>query len=214
MVEPNLEEHYRLIVENIHDYAIFTMDPQGRVTSWNPGVERVLGYGEEEFIGQPSSLVFTPEDIQQGVHKQELKAALSEGRAVDEHWHVRKDGSRFFASGVVTPLWDEGGNLKGFSKVMRDITERKRAEEEIRQLTESLERRIEERTAELGTFLARLKESERRFATLLGHIPGMVYRALNEENWPMEFVSEYAQELTGYPSETFLRGDLSEGWQP
>ncbi len=91
----NLEEHYRLIIETVHDYAIFTVDPQGRHTSWNPGVEHVLGYGEEEFIGQPSSLIFTPEDIERGAHEQGLKTALSEGRAVDERWHVCQDGGRF-----------------------------------------------------------------------------------------------------------------------
>lgn len=104
MAERNSEEHYRLIVENVRDYAIFTTDPEGRHTSWNPGVEHILGYGEEEFIGQPFSLVFTPEDIRQGAHQQELGTALSEGRAQDERWHVRKDGTHFFASGIVTPL--------------------------------------------------------------------------------------------------------------
>jgi PAS domain S-box-containing protein len=148
-VERNFKEHYHLMVKNVKDFAIFTMDPRGNNTSWNPGVGQVLGYKEEEFIGQPCSLIFTTEDIQQGVPEQELKKALSEGRALDERWYLRKDGSRFFASGVLTPLRDESGNLKGFSKMVRDITERKRAEQEIRQLNETLERRVEERTAEL-----------------------------------------------------------------
>ncbi len=194
-MERNLEEHYRLIIENVEDHAIFTVDPQGRHTSWAPGVEKILGHTEEEFVGRPSSLIFTPEDIEQGAHEQELETALSEGRAVEERWHVRRDGSRFFSSGIVTPLWDEGGNLKGFSKVMRDTTERKRGEEEIRRLNESLEGRVEERTAEL-------RESQERFRRAFEGSPiGMALTSLDRQYLQ---VNRALCEMLGYSEEELV----------
>jgi len=128
------EERLRLLVENVKDYAIFMLDPDGRVASWNIGAERVLGYQEAEIVGQPFSRFFTPEAIQQGVPEQELRQAMAEGQSEYERWHVRKDGTWFWATEVSTALRDETGTLRGFSKVMRDITERKRAEEERAQL--------------------------------------------------------------------------------
>lgn len=125
------EERFRLLVEGVRDYAIFMLDPEGHIVSWNPGVKRILGYEEAEFIGQPVSIIYTPEDIEQGVHQQEMKMAAAEGRAEDERWHIRRDGTRFWASGVVDPTYNGQGRLRGFSKVMRDITERKAAEERI-----------------------------------------------------------------------------------
>ncbi len=122
------EERFRLLVEGVHDYALFMTDVQGQIISWNPGVERLLGYSEAEIIGQPFSCIFTPEDIAQGASEQELNDAARKDRASDERWHVRKDGTRFFATGVVHPLRDTYGNLRGFAKVLQDITERKRLE--------------------------------------------------------------------------------------
>jgi PAS domain S-box-containing protein len=125
------EEQYRLLMENVKDYGIFLLDTQGRVVTWNAGAERTLGYKEAEIVGQPFARIFTPEDIDQEQPEHELRTAAEKGRVEDERWHVRKDGSRFWASGVVTPLWDEGGRLRGFAKILRDITERKRTEEEL-----------------------------------------------------------------------------------
>jgi PAS domain S-box-containing protein len=99
-----------------------------------PGAEHILGYQEAEILGQPGSIIFTPEDLQQGADQQELEKAVTEGRAEDERWHVRKDGTLFWASGITTPLPDETGQLRGFCKIMRDFTERKRAEDERNQL--------------------------------------------------------------------------------
>ncbi len=130
------EERFRLLLENVQDYAIVFLDPQGRFTRSSLGAERILGYQEAEILGQPGSIIFTPEDIQQGVDQQELETAVREGRAEDERWHVRKDGTWFWGSGIVTPLRDEMGQLRGFSKIMRDYTERKRAEDERNQLLE------------------------------------------------------------------------------
>src|SRR5438045_3169484 len=89
-------ELFRLLVENTRDYAIFVVDLQGRVLTWNPGAERVLGYAEGEVLGQPSSVLFTPEDRRQGIPEEELRTALREGRVADDRWLVRKDGSRFW----------------------------------------------------------------------------------------------------------------------
>ncbi len=125
------ERMFHLLMENVKDFAIFMLDPEGRIVSWNTGAERILGYKEPEIIGQPFGVIFTPEDIGRKRPEFELQLAREAGRAEDERWHLRKDGSRLWASGVVTPLLDEHGNLQGFAKILRDITERKRAEEQL-----------------------------------------------------------------------------------
>ena len=101
------EEYLRLMVESVKDVAIFTVDPQGRIVSWNPGAEHLFGYAEPEILGQGIDVIFTPEDRDAGVPERELATAAAKGRASDERWHLRKDGSRFFASGVVSPIFDE-----------------------------------------------------------------------------------------------------------
>lgn len=124
------EERFRMLLENVQDYAIVFLDNQGLVTRWSAGAECILGYQEAEILTKPSSIIFTPEDLEQGADKQELETAVREGRAEDERWHVRKDGSRFWGSGIVSPLRNETGQLRGFAKIMRDFTDRKRAEDE------------------------------------------------------------------------------------
>ncbi|MCL1467857.1 response regulator [Argonema galeatum] len=128
------EERFRMLLENVKDYAIFFLDTDGRITRWSIGAERILGYREAEILGQPISIIFTPEDLECGADKQELSKAVEEGRGEDERWHLRKGGSRFWASGIVTPLRDATGQLRGFAKIMRDFTERKQAEDERAQL--------------------------------------------------------------------------------
>jgi len=125
-------ELFRLLVENVKDYAIFVVDPEGLVRSWNPGAERLLGYSEGEIIGQPAALFFTPEDVQGGVPRREMGKAVKTGCGEDERWHVRKDGSRFWSGGTITPLWDEGPNLWGFAKIMRDRTSQKRSDDALK----------------------------------------------------------------------------------
>jgi PAS domain S-box-containing protein len=122
-------ELYRLLVENVRDYAIFVLDPAGCVQSWNPGAERLLGYTEDEIIGQSAEIFFTPEDRAAGVPQREIQQSLTEGRGNDDRWHVRQDGSRFWSGGMMTPLFDDGGTLRGFAKIMRDRTEWKQAED-------------------------------------------------------------------------------------
>lgn len=124
------EDSYRKAIEDIRDYAIFMMDADGLVTNWNLGAQHILAYTEDEIVGKHGAKFFTAEDRSKSVPEKELATAAAVGRAEDERWHVRKDGSRFWASGVVTPVRDHTGELIGFSKVMRDMTERNRLTEE------------------------------------------------------------------------------------
>jgi len=126
------EGQLQLMVESVKDYAIFSIDPEGRVATWNTGAERLFGYAEAEILGQGSDVLFTPEDRAEGVPGGERGKAESTGHAEDERWHMRKDGGRFLASGMVNPIRDEAGRLRGFTKVARDITRRKQDEEAAR----------------------------------------------------------------------------------
>ena len=119
------EEHFRMLVESAHDYAIFMLDLQGRVVSWNRGAERVTGFPENEILGQPGAILFTPEDRTAGIPELGMRLAAETGKAVDERWHLRKDGARFWASGAMTVAQDSHRARRGFVKIMRDQTERK-----------------------------------------------------------------------------------------
>jgi formate hydrogenlyase transcriptional activator len=125
------EERFRVLLEGVKDYAIFMLDLQGRVASWNSGAERIKGYRAEEILGHHFSKFYTAEDIEQGRPDHGLSVAAAQGRFEDEGWRVRKDSSRFWANVIITALRDSSGNLRGFSKVTRDFTERKRAEEAL-----------------------------------------------------------------------------------
>jgi two-component system CheB/CheR fusion protein len=142
------EERLLLLVESVLDYSIIIQDNSGRVESWNPGAERMFGYTEAEAVGQHISLIFTPEDRAHGAAEEEMKTAREHGRAADERWHLRKDGSRFYVSGVLTAL--RHSELLGYAKIARDLTEGKRAEEELQRSREELELRVVERTRELA----------------------------------------------------------------
>ncbi len=142
------EERLRLLIESVRDYAIFTLTPDGHVATWNSGAGRIFGYAGAEIVGQSGAILFTPEDRERGVPADEMKTAAATGRAADERWHLRKDGTRFYASGVMTPLLRDG-ELNGFAKVARDLTEQKVAQEELRRSRDHLEARVGERTSEL-----------------------------------------------------------------
>ena len=133
------EERFRLIVSNIEDYAIIVLNPEGQVTSWNGGAQHIKGYSADEILGRHFSIFYPGEDTAAGKPDFELKCAREEGRFEDENWRVRKDGSRFWANVVVTPLRDDGGTLRGFVKITRDVTERRRAEQEIMRRSLELE---------------------------------------------------------------------------
>ncbi|MDT3397385.1 PAS domain-containing sensor histidine kinase [Streptomyces sp. B1866] len=120
-----------LLVRNVVDYAIFLLDTSGHIASWNPGAERMKGYRSEEIIGKHFSVFYPPEDIAADKPGRELEIAVAEGRLEDEGWRVRQDGTRFWANVVITALIDDTGELRGFGKVTRDLTERRRAEQAL-----------------------------------------------------------------------------------
>jgi PAS domain S-box-containing protein len=128
------EQQYRLLVESVSDHAIFMLDVAGRVVSWTPAAERLLGYRADDIIGQPFTLFFTPEDRQRGLPEQEMRMAEATGRAEAEGWRVRQDGSRFWGDEMMSPIRGVSGDLEGFAKVVRDLTDRQRAELEREQL--------------------------------------------------------------------------------
>lgn len=132
------EARYRRLIEAVVDYAIFQLDPAGNVTTWNPGAERIKGYTPQEIIGRSFSQFYTPEDLQLGVPQRALSEAAEQGRFEAEGWRMRKDGSRFWASVVIDRITDEAGNIVGFAKVTRDVTDRKQAQEELKHVQEQL----------------------------------------------------------------------------
>jgi PAS domain S-box-containing protein len=130
------DEAFRLLVDGVRDYAIFMLDPEGRIASWNQGAARIKGYSAQEIIGQHFSVFYSPEEVADGVCERELEEALTEGHVEAEGWRFRKDGSRFWATVVITTLYDDTGTHRGFAKVTRDLTERKQAQDAKRRLNE------------------------------------------------------------------------------
>jgi PAS domain S-box-containing protein len=137
------EECFRTLVESVRDYAIYMLDAEGRVATWNSGAERIEGYEAEEVIGKPFSIFFSPEEVQSGKPQQVLQAAATEGRYEEEGWRTRKDGSRYWSQVVYAAVRDDNGRLTGFAKVARDITDRKRALEELRRSEELFRKLVE-----------------------------------------------------------------------
>jgi len=123
------EERFRLLVQGVRDYAIFMLDPTGRITTWNTGAQRIKGYTSDEVIGKHFSIFYTPEDLESGKPARELQIATKTGVYEEEGWRLRKDGTRFWASVVITALHKPDGSLIGFGKVTRDLTERRAAQE-------------------------------------------------------------------------------------
>ena len=127
------EERFRMMVEEVKDYAIIMLDAEGRIVSWNVGAERIKGYRADEIVGRHFSQFYPREDMESGKPERALANAIAEGRFEEEGWRVRKDGSLFFAGMIITALRDDAGGLRGFTKITRDITERKQAEEALRE---------------------------------------------------------------------------------
>lgn len=136
-------EIFQLLVSSVRDYAIFMLDPEGNIATWNAGAERIKGYTPNEIIGRHFSTFYPEEDIRNRKPQRELEIAREEGSVEDEGWRIRKDGSRFWANVVITAVFDSHGELRGFAKVTRDITERKRAEETQNALLEQREARLQ-----------------------------------------------------------------------
>lgn len=127
------EDFFRQVLDSLEDYAVITTDKNGDINSWNNGAQHVLGYAENEVMGRNGKIFFTPEDIATGEPEKELANAITNGRAIDERYHVCKDGTRFWGSGLVFPLYDEEQHHRGFTKIMRNLSERKQAERQADQ---------------------------------------------------------------------------------
>ncbi len=167
------EEHFRSLVESVRDYAIFMLDSQGRVASWNAGGERLKGYRPEEIVGEHFSVFFTEEDVERGKPQRQLEEAMRKGRFEEENWRVRKDGSRFWANSIITALYDDEGRLRGFSKVTQDVTEKREAERLLR-------------------------EAESRLRTLVEHVPAITYTENVGAEHVLAYVSPQIEKVLGY----------------
>lgn len=153
------EERARRIFEGVKDYAMITLDPEGKVVTWNEGARRIKGYEANEIIGKHFSIFYPEQDVQMGKCDYELKEASETGRFEDENWRIRKDGTRFWASVVITAIRNNKGKVLGYSKVTRDMTDRKRADDLLKMAYNNLETRIKKRTEELSETNARLIEA-------------------------------------------------------
>src|SRR5437868_14955400 len=138
-----LDDPLRLLVESVQDYAIFLLDRDGHIVTWNPGAERIKGYSAREILGRHFSLFYPKEALDRRWPQHELEVAAREGRFEDEGWRVRQDGTLFWASVAITSLRDAAGQVRGFAKITRDLTERRRQEELLRQSDQRLRPRSE-----------------------------------------------------------------------
>ena len=183
------EERYRLIVESAREYAIFTTDLGGSVTTWNAGAERVLGHAAGEVIGRSAALVFTPEDRAADRLAEEMRQALDGGRGDDERWHLRKDGTRFWASGLTMPLRNRTGTVRGFLKILRDRSEQRRAEERRALLVAELNHRVKNTLATVQSLAEQTLKSSPRPADFAAAFRGRLralaraHDLLTRENW-------------------------------
>ena len=182
------EERFRTMVENVRDYAIYMLDPRGYITSWNLGAERIKGYLADETIGRHYSLFFLPEHTERGDPGLQLEFAAIQGRYESEGWSVRKDGSRFWAHVIVTRLLDESGKLRGFSRITHDITERRRAEEDLHSYADRLRvtsrRLVEVQEAERRLLAGELHDRVGQNLTALGLNLSIVASGLPAEDYP------------------------------
>jgi PAS domain S-box-containing protein len=180
-----------LLIEQVVDYAIFVIDPSGHIATWNEGAKRIKGYTPEEIVGQPYALFFTEEERRAGKPQQILAHARTHGRYYEEGWRVRKDGSRFWASVVLTALRDDSGELRGFAKITRDLTERLRADEQARRAAEE---RAARRQAELDE--REVRRSRDQLGLILRNVAEGV--TVMDPSGKLIFVNDAAARLCGF----------------
>jgi PAS domain S-box-containing protein len=132
-------EFYSQIIDSLQDYSIFTLDKEFNINSWSAGSTKIFGYETDEVIGEPFDIIFTEEDLKSGTPRREIETALKEGRATDNRWHIAKDKSLFYAYGLVFPLIGSDGEMLGYVKILRDLTERKQSEDAIKKYVRDLE---------------------------------------------------------------------------
>jgi PAS domain S-box-containing protein len=165
-----IEERLRLLIEGVREYAIFQLDPVGHIVSWNSGAERLKGYRAGEVLGKHFSIFYEPKDLQNGREEHNLAEAAQKGECQDEGWRIRKDGSRFWANVVITALRGPKGNLRGFVKLTRDMTEQHAREGALKEAKEKLELRIEQRAAVLSRVNLELREEIAERARVEGEL--------------------------------------------
>ena len=181
-------ERYRIILENVRDHVVFAMDPDGRIASWSAGSEKVVGYTAEEAIGQPYSLLFTPDGVAAGEGPLELEAAARNGQCSTASWRQRKDGVQFWATGETTAIRDPDGKLTGFVRVARDMTQQKMLEESLARLAADLEIRVAERTRQLELTVDELRRKNEE-------VEAFVYIVSHDLRAPLVNVQGFAREL-------------------
>lgn len=197
---------FRLIVASIEDYAIFMIDPNGYILSWNKGAEHIKGYTEEEILGKHFSVFYTPQDIHNNVPRNNLNEALKKGVHENEGWRVRKDGTLFWANAVFTTIYNDEGHLTGFAKVIRDITERKKNEDRKTLVNAELERRVKENTEKIIAKAGEIKELnetlERKVIERTGQLQAVnkeleafSYSVSHDLRTPLRAVNGYAMML-------------------
>ncbi|WP_164101054.1 PAS domain S-box protein [Candidatus Laterigemmans baculatus] len=185
------EARFRLLVDGVQDYAIYMLDPEGRVTTWNNGAERLKGYSAAAIIGEHFSLFYPPEAIERGWPEKNLRQATAVGRVEDEGWRVRRDGSQFWAGVTITAVRDDEGQLLGFAKVTRDLTERRAAEERSRKLhEEEAARKAAEKAA-----VQIEQQREQLYVTLSSIGDGVV---VTDQHGRITFLNPVAVSLTGW----------------
>jgi len=166
------DELITLLEENVEDYAIIVTDPERKIINWSRGAEHIFGFSVEETLGQDAALIFTPEDRQRHMPDQEFDRAIESGRAIDERYHLRKDGSRFWGSGILTALREPDGRLRGTVKILRDLTTQKQLEESLREQTATAQ---EERAR-----AERERERAEASAREVAQLNGLLRRAMAE----------------------------------
>jgi PAS domain S-box-containing protein len=202
-------EMLRLILESAVEYAIFTLDADGRITSWNSGAERLTGYTDSDVLGQHGRILFTPEDRQRGAPEWEVEQALTEGRASNERWHLRKDGGRFWGSGTAMALRPSRAGERGVLKIMRDDTRRRHGEEQQRLLIGELNHRVKNTLTSVQAIVSQTARSAggiRSFTELVNsriHALARAHDLLTRETWMGATLGDVARSAL----EPWLHGD-------